>query len=144
MTEQEILSSAEQIVARNEFALVGTVSKKYPNIRALRIMKRDGLKTFYFSTKSKSDKVKQMKWHKKGCVYFYDTTTFTFSNVLIEGKFIIEPNTTFGISNFYKMDAEPYDFCTIKFVAKYLYFYAPYKKYKINMNKLENNTVVKK
>lgn len=136
MTEQEILQNAEKLIANNEFAMVGTIGKKsFPNIRALKVMKREGLNTFYFSTRSDSEKVKQMKKHKKGCIYFYDTLTFTFANVLIEGKFSIKPNTLFGISSFYKLDNEPYDFCTVKFEATKLYYYVPYQKYIVNIKK---------
>lgn len=136
MTEQDILLNAEKLIATNQIAMVGTISKKkFPNIRALDIIKREGLNTFYFSSKCDSDKIIQIKKRKKGCIYFYDSMTFTFSNVLIEGEFKIESNNSVENSNFYKMSSESNEFCTIKFKAINLYYYTPYQKYKINMLK---------
>lgn len=133
MTEQEIIQNAEKLVNSNEFALFGTITKqKFPNIRAMKVMKREGLKTFYFVTKKDSAKIKEIERRSKGCIYWYDTTTFTFSNLMIEGKLEIIDNTMFGISQFYDMASEPYDFCTIKFKAIKLHYYAPYKKHTID------------
>lgn len=136
MTEQDILKNAEKIISSNQVAMIGTINKKkFPNIRALTIIKSYGFKTFYFNTKCDSDKMVQIKKNKKGCIYFYDTMTFTFSNVLIEGKFTIEPDTIIETPDFYKISSVTNDFCTIKFEAINLYYYAPYQKYKISMKK---------
>jgi general stress protein 26 len=130
--KNKYLELSENLVSQNNHALIGTTSlKRYPNIRALKIMKREGLTTFYFSTRTNSDKIKQIKRRKKGCIYFYDIENF--NNLLIEGKFTVLPNTQFGISELYKLDDNPYEFCTIKFETKSLYFYEPYKKHKISL-----------
>lgn len=133
MTEEELINLAKKVIDASEIALVGSISlKRYPNVRALKKMKNDGLSTFYFSTRLDSNKVKQMRRRKKGCIYFYDRPTFT--GIMIEGIFKIERNTTFGISSLYELDPhDPYEFCTIKFISKYLYIYTHYKTAKIKI-----------
>jgi general stress protein 26 len=133
MTEQEILELATQVIDANDIALVGTISlKRYPNIKALKKMKNEGLKTFYFSTKINSAKVKQIKRRSKGSVYFYDRENY--KGVMLEGHFKVENNTTVGISDLYELDAiDPYDFCTLKFVAEYIYVYTHYQTVKIKL-----------
>lgn len=123
MNREEVLALAEEIIERDETALVGTVSSKlYPNIKALQTMKREGIKTFYFSTKENSRKVKQMKRRSKGCIYYFDK--INYQTVLLEGNFKVEKNLMFGVGELYKLDAiDPYDFVTIKFTAKKVFVF---------------------
>ena len=127
MEQDSIKQLAMEVINSNKYALVGTTSlKRYPNIRALGKMKNEDLKVFYFMTRAESMKVKQMKRRKKGCVYFYDQNRYI--GVMLEGRFEIEPNTTVGISEIYKIDpVDPYDFCTIKFTTKYVNVYNNYE-----------------
>ena len=132
LTNEEVLVRADEMVKNNKYAIVGTISKeKFPNIRGLKIIKREGLKTFYFSTKKTSAKVIQMKKNKKGCIFFYDTTNY--SSLMIEGTFEIKDNVLFDISTFFDLDPEPYDFCNIIFSAKRISLYVPYKEYEIRV-----------
>lgn len=133
MTKEEILALAMEVIDANPIALVGTISlNRYPNIKALKNMKNEGLKTFYFSTRSDSAKVKQMKRRSKGSVYFYDKEKY--NGVMLEGKFKVETNTSVGISELYQLDAhDPYDFCTVKFVAECVYVYTHYQTVKIEL-----------
>lgn len=133
MTKEEILKLAEEVIQQNPIALIGTISaKKYPNIKALRKMNNEGLKTFYFSTRKESVKVKQISRKNKGSVYFYDKDRFI--GIMFEGKFEIQNNTTYGISELYKLDAaDPYYFCTLKFNVETMYFYYNYQTAKIEM-----------
>ncbi len=138
MTEKEILDISEKIISNNDFAVIGTISKKrFPNIYALKLMKKDGLKKFYFSTKLNSNKINQIKKYKKGCIYFYDMITFTFNNVLIEGIYKIDPKSAYGVSNFYDMESNQEDLCTIIFESKKLYLYMSNKKYIVDFSKIK-------
>lgn len=132
MTNEECLKYSEDLISKNTYAIIGTISnKKYPNTRVLKVMKRDNLKTFYFSTKENSLKVKQIKKNKKGCILFYDESKF--ASVMIEGKFEIQENKLFEVSNFYDLDSDPYDFCNLIFKSEILYLYVPYTKYEIKI-----------
>jgi len=132
MNNNEILKYAEELIDKNQYAIVGTINKeKFPNIRALKIMKRDNLKTLYFSTKKTSEKVKQMKKNKKGCLFFYDTSTY--SSVMLEGTFEIKDNVLFDVSTFFDLHPEPYDFCNIIFTTKKIYVYTHYNGYEIKL-----------
>lgn len=133
MTEQDILELAQQVVDSNDIALIGTTSlKRFPNIKALKKMKNEGLKTFYFSTRIDSAKVKQIKRRRKGCVYFYDKVRY--KGVMLEGYFKVVNNTMFGVSELYELDPhDPYEFCTLVFNAKYAYVYTHYQTVKIKL-----------
>lgn len=138
MKDIEILEFAEKIINTNEFTLIGFNGKKrFPNIAALKLMKKDKLKKLYFNTKYNSEKIKQIKKHKKGCLYFYDMVTFTFNNVLLEGIFKIEKNLSNGISNFYNSENAPDDLCTLIFETKKIYLYVPNTKYIVDIRKVK-------
>lgn len=123
MDKESAMKIAKEVIDSNDIALVSSMSiERYPNIRALKKMNNDGFKIFYFSTRAKSNKVKQMKSHKKGCIYFFDKEKYI--GVMLDGKFKIEPNTSVGISDIYKIDpVDPYDFCTIKFIVRNVQVY---------------------
>lgn len=133
MTKEEILEIINKVIDEQKIALTGTISsKRYPNIKALSLMSRDDIKTFHFSTKRESTKVKQMKRRSKGSIYFYDKEKYI--GIMFEGKFKVENNTKYGISQLYKLDAiDPYDFCSVTFTAKTVYFYMNYQTVKIDL-----------
>lgn len=129
LTKEEALNLAREIVNANKYMMVGTKSYGgYPNVRALAKMKNEDLNVFYFVTRAKSRKIKQMKAFKKGCVYVYDAEKY--QAVMFEGKFKIELNTLVGISDIYKMDkVDPFNFVTIKFITKKVHVYSNYETY---------------
>lgn len=133
MNKEDVIRIANEVIDNKKIALIGTKSNKgYPNIKALLLMQREGLHKFYFSTKTNSTKVKQIKRRKKGCIYFYDEKNYI--GIMIEGTFKVEHNQLFGISKLYDLDAiDPYDFCTIIFTAKTLHAYIQYQKIKIKL-----------
>ncbi|MDD3392321.1 MAG: pyridoxamine 5'-phosphate oxidase family protein [Bacilli bacterium] len=133
MTKEEILEIINKVIDEQKIAIIGTTSsKRYPNVKALRLMNREDINTFYFSTKRESLKVKQMKRRSKGSIYFYDKDKYV--GIMFEGKFKVENNTKYGISELYKLDAiDPYDFCSVIFKATTVYFYMNYQTVKIDL-----------
>ncbi len=129
MAKEEGLDLARTIVDANKYMIVGSKSYGgYPNVRALARMKNEDLKAFYFVTRAKSRKIKQIKMFKKGCVYVYDANNF--QSVMFEGKFKIELNTLVGISDIYKIDkVDPFNFVTIKFITRRVHVYKDYQTY---------------
>ncbi len=137
MNKEEVLKLANEIIDKNKYAMVATNALKgYPNVRALSTMKREGLELFYFSTRAESYKVKQMKRNKKGCIYYYSTDKY--QSVMLEGKFIVEPNRDFDVAELYKIDyVDPYDFVTVKFQTENIYVYTNFQTAKINIKEVE-------
>lgn len=133
MNREEVLNLVDEIIEKNPIAFMGTVnSNLFPNIKAMQTMKKEGINIFYFSTRSDSRKIKQIKGRKNGCIYYCDKENY--QGVLIEGSFEIEKNTMFGISELYKLDAiDPFDFVTIKFKSKKLYVYTHYQTAEIDL-----------
>lgn len=132
MTLEEVKEYAEELIKKNEYAVIGTISKKsYPNTRALKIMEREGFNKFIFSTKKNTLKIEQIKKNKKGCIFFYDVDKY--ASVMIEGKFEVKENFLYDVSNFFFLHPDPYDFCNIIFEAEVMYVYIPYNKYEIKL-----------
>lgn len=133
MTDEEVLQKALMIVDKNKYAFLGTMGlEKYPNIRIMSKIKNEGLKKFYFSTRSTSLKVKQIKKNKRGCIYFYDQETY--QTVMLEGIFKVEANTLLSIAEIYAIDEhDPFDYLTIVFETKTINFYISYETTNINI-----------
>lgn len=136
MNKDELLSLANNIIDNNNIAMVATNAPKgYPNVRALTTMKREGLELFYFSTRADSNKVKQMKKNARGSIYYYDEKTY--QTVMLEGKYKVEPNRDFDVSDIYKIDqVDPYDFATIKFYTESIYVYSHFQTAKVSVKEV--------
>lgn len=66
------------IADKQKTAYLGSVDHDgFPNIKAmLQPRKREGIKTFYFSTNTSSMRVSQYKENERACVYFCDRRFF--------------------------------------------------------------------
>jgi pyridoxine/pyridoxamine 5'-phosphate oxidase len=133
MNREEVIKYANELIEENKYAIIGTVSKKkYPNVRVLKLMKREGLTEFYFSTKKDSLKVEQIRRNKRSCIFFYDEEKF--ASVMIEGTFEAKENVLFEVTKFYDLDPDPYDLINLIFKSEKMYLYVPYKKYEVIIN----------
>ncbi|MDR0369930.1 MAG: pyridoxamine 5'-phosphate oxidase family protein [Candidatus Peribacteria bacterium] len=73
------LQYLEQFIDKSETCLISSIDiDGYPQTRAVTGIrtKDDGIKRFYFSTKTSSQKVQQFKKNPNACVYFYDPMRF--------------------------------------------------------------------
>ncbi len=137
MTKKDLINLAKEIIDNNKFAIVGNVNLRgYANVRALTKMKHDGFEKFYFSTRTESYKVKQMKIRPKGSIYFYHKDKY--QSVMLEGKFVVEKNREFDVADLYKIDYDdPYDFSVITFITKNVYIYTNFKSFKFSVDELK-------
>ena len=62
------------LIDKTSTSIISSVdSEGFPNTKAmLKVRKREGIKTFYFSTNTSSMRVKQYMENPKACIYFYD------------------------------------------------------------------------
>ena len=128
----EIINKALKL-AKNKIAFVGSINENNaPNIKAMLVAKRDGLKTFYFASNNSAVRTGQYIKNNKSCIYFYGG--LIYKGLMLEGimevlndidnKKLIWKN---GMKSVYKNGGinDP-DYCVLKFTAKngrYYYWY---------------------
>jgi hypothetical protein len=58
-------------LANKKIAFVGSVNNNNaPNIKAMLVVKHDGLKTFYFASNNSAMRTEQYKYNNNACIYF--------------------------------------------------------------------------
>lgn len=75
---------AEDLIKRSKIAFVGSIDGEAPNIKAMLVARREGLKRLWFSTNTSSRRVKQFLENPKACVYFCDQDRFI--GLLLTGR----------------------------------------------------------
>ncbi len=105
----------------------------YPQTRAmLRPREREGIKTFYLSTNTSSNKVGRFMQNGKACLYFSDTRFYR--GVCLRG--IVEVLQTeeakrriwrTGDTMYYKKGVTDPDYCVLKFTAEKGMYYSAFK-----------------
>ena len=110
---------------KKKIALVGSVNENnIPNIKAMLVEKRNGIKDFYFASNNSSMRVKQFLKNNNACLYFHGGILYT--GIMLEGTIEIlndENNKKMIWKNSFKSiykngGINDPDYCVIKFTAK--------------------------
>lgn len=102
----------------------------FPNTKAmLPPRKRDGIKTFYFTTNTSSMRVLQFRKNPKACIYFCDKRFFR--GVMLKGTVEVLEDAASkemiwqeGDTMYYPQGVTDPDYCVLKFIAQTGRFYA--------------------
>ncbi len=102
----------------------------FPNTKAmLPPRKRDGIKTFYFTTNTSSMRVSQFRKNPKACIYFCDKRFFR--GVMLKGTVEVLEDAESkemiwqeGDTMYYPQGVTDPDYCVLKFIAQTGRFYA--------------------
>nr|WP_186802544.1 pyridoxamine 5'-phosphate oxidase family protein [Lacrimispora celerecrescens] len=102
----------------------------FPNTKAmLPPRKRDGIKTFYFTTNTSSMRVKQFRSNPKACIYFCDKRFFR--GVMLKGIMEVLEDIASkemiwqeGDTIYYPKGVTDPDYCVLKFTAQTGRYYA--------------------
>ncbi|SEU28312.1 General stress protein 26 [Lacrimispora sphenoides] len=102
----------------------------FPNTKAmLPPRKRDGIKTFYFTTNTSSMRVKQFRSNPKACIYFCDKRFFR--GVMLKGTMEVLEDAASkemiwqeGDTMYYPKGVTDPDYCVLKFIAQTGRYYA--------------------
>ncbi len=102
----------------------------FPNTKAmLPPRKRDGIKTFYFTTNTSSMRVSQFRKNPKACIYFCDKRFFR--GVMLKGTMEVLEDAASkemiwqeGDTMYYPQGVTDPDYCVLKFIAQTGRFYA--------------------
>jgi len=96
----------------------------FPNTKAmLPPRKRDGIKTFYFTTNTSSMRVRQYRSNPKACIYFCDKRFFR--GVMLKGTMEVLEDAASkemiwqdGDTMYYPKGVADPDYCVLKFTAQ--------------------------
>ncbi len=115
-------------------AFVGSVDiEGFPNIKAmLQPRKREGIKTFYFTTNTSSMRVSQFLENDKACIYFCDNRFFR--GAMLRGTMEVLTDSASkemiwreGDTEYYTEGVTDADYCVLKFTAFSGRFYSNYR-----------------
>lgn len=121
------------IADKQKTAFIGSVDEQgFPNIKAmLQPRKREGIKTFYFTTNTSSMRVAQYRKNKQACVYFCDNRFFR--GVLLRGTMEVlhdpaskEMIWREGDTEYYPEGVTDPDYCVLRFTASSGRYYSNY------------------
>ena len=113
---------------------VGSIDKEgFPNIKAmLQPRKREGIKTFFFTTNTSSMRVRQFIDNNKSCIYFCDNRFFR--GAMLRGRMEILTDAINkkmiwreGDTEYYPEGVTDSDYCVLKFTAISGRFYSNFR-----------------
>lgn len=112
------------IIDKSGTSIISSIDNQgYPNTKAmLSVRKREGIKTFYFTTNTSSMRAKQFADNPKSCLYFYDRRFFR--GVMLRGTMeVLTDNESKemiwkeGDEMYYPLGVTDPDYCVFKFTA---------------------------
>lgn len=120
------LQKLKEFIGKQNVAFISSIDENgLPNTKAmLPPRKREGLKTFYFSTNTSSLRVRQYRQNPAACVYFYHKGMVRFQGVMLRGRMeILDDAETKqmiwrpGDQMFYPKGVTDPDYCVLRFTA---------------------------
>lgn len=112
------------IADKQRTAFLGSVDEQgFPNIKAvLQPRKREGIKTFYFTTNTSSMRVSQYLKNDRACIYFCDSRFFR--GVMLRGTMEVLTDAASkamiwqeGDTQYYPQGVTDPDYCVLRFTA---------------------------
>lgn len=122
------------IIEKQSVAFIASVDEDgFPNMKAmLAPRKREGIRTFYFTTNTSSRRVGQYRTDPKACIYFCDRRFFR--GVMLKGTMeVLEDSESKemiwlpGDTMYYPQGVADPDYCVLKFTAQSGRYYSNFK-----------------
>ena len=119
------------LVDKQNTAIISSVdSEGFPNTKAmLPPRKREGIKTFWFTTNTSSMRVSQYRSNSRACIYFFDKRFFR--GVMLKGTMEVLEDAESkemiwqeGDTLYYAKGVTDPDYCVLKFTAQSGRYYA--------------------
>ena len=120
------IAQLETFIDKQKVAFINSVDTEgFPNMKAmLPPRKREGLKTFYFSTNTSSKRVRQYRENPKASIYFYHKGIVRYQGVMLIGTMEVLEDAESkkmiwrtGDRIFYSKGVTDPDYCVLKFTA---------------------------
>jgi len=132
-----IPEKVEKLIDGAKVSFIASVDENgFPNIKAMLVprKRRDGLKTFWFSTNTSSMRVGQYRKNPRASIYFYEKGRFNYQGVMLIGKMEVMTDAKskemiweVGDRMYYKKGVTDPDYCVLKFTAKSGRYYSNFK-----------------
>jgi len=121
------------IDAQNVSFISSVDTDGFPNTKAmLPPRKRDGIRTFYFTTNTSSMRVSQYRVDDKACIYFCDNRFFR--GVMLKGRMEVLEDTASkemiwrpGDTMYYPEGVTDPDYCVLRFTAASGRYYSAFR-----------------
>lgn len=138
---RDIEKTIGNLIDKQNVAYISSVDTNgFPNTKAmLPPRKREGIKTFYFTTNTSSMRVSQFKNNSKACIYFCDRRFFRgvmlIGNVeVLEDRQSKEMIWQEGDTMYYSKGVTDPDYCVLRFTAIQGRFYSNFKSENFDIN----------
>lgn len=126
--------AVEKLIDSTGVSIISSVDQDgFPNTKAmLPPRKRQGLKTFYFTTNTSSMRVKQYRKNERACIYFFDKRFFRGAMLIGTMEVLTDQRTKKliwrdGDTMYYPLGVTDPDYCVLKFTAKKMRTYQHFK-----------------
>lgn len=123
-----------KLIDKQSVAFIGSIDGQgFPNMKAmLSPRKREGIREFWFTTNTSSERVAHYRENANACIYFYDKRFFCGAQLLgsmevltdAESKEMIWQD---GDTMYYPGGVTDPDYCVLKFTAQKGRYYANFK-----------------
>lgn len=122
---KDVENTIEKLIDKQSIAFVGSIDAEgFPNMKAmLKPRKREGLRTFYFTTNTSSMRVAQFRKNTKASLYFY-SKLLCYKGVMLKGTMEVLTDAKHkemiwqpGDTEYYKEGVTDPDYCVLKFTA---------------------------
>lgn len=131
---KDVEKTIGKLIDNQKVAFVGSVDTDgFPNMKAmLTPRKREGIRTFYFTTNTSSMRVSQFLKNNRSCLYFCDRRFFR--GVMLKGTMEVLTDSESkeliweeGDTMYYKEGVTDPDYCVLRFAAISGRYYSSFK-----------------
>ena len=127
--KQEIIDDVRSLILDSPIVYVSSVNQEgFPNTKAMMNLKRDGIKTHYFSTNYATARIQQFMNNPKACIYFCKPGDFKgFMLVgtmeVMADRYHKELLWSDGCEIYYPKGVEDEDYAVLRFTAEWGNYY---------------------
>ncbi|WP_455584453.1 pyridoxamine 5'-phosphate oxidase family protein [Bacteroides sp.] len=131
---KDVEKTIGKLIDNQKVAFIGSVDADgFPNMKAmLPPRKREGIRTFYFTTNTSSMRVKQFLKNNRSCLYFCDRRFFR--GVMLKGTMEVLTDNVHkeliweeGDTMYYKEGVTDPDYCVLRFTAVCGRYYSSFR-----------------
>ena len=122
------------LIDNQSVSFIGSIDAEgFPNMKAMLLpRKREGIKEFWFTTNTSSQRAAQYRANPNACIYFFDKRFFR--GVMLKGKMEVltdaaskESIWRAGDEQYYSNGVTDEDYCVLRFTAHRGRFYNNFK-----------------
>jgi general stress protein 26 len=119
------VAEVEKLIKSCGVSIISSVAEDgFPNTKAmLPPRQREGIKTFYFTTNTSSQRVGQYRKNCKACIYFFDQRSYLGVMLVGNMQVLTDKKTKTAIwqdgdTQYYALGVDDPDYCVLKFTAE--------------------------